>query len=164
MYVIWPFPVWINQQKNLEMKMLYIVPYSSVNALLLSDHPFIRVISFGFFYSPVIIKVIKSRRTRWAGQVSWMGETANAYKILIIILDGKITLRRHRRRWVKIRKSIWKWIVYEGVNFIYLLEERTSFEHDNEPWVFIKVVEFLAWLSDYFFLKKDSAWWRWFLT
>jgi hypothetical protein len=50
------------------------------------------------YASPNIISVIKSRRMRWAGHVALMGETRNAYKILIGKPEGKRPLRRHRRR------------------------------------------------------------------
>jgi hypothetical protein len=35
------------------------------------------------YSSPNIIKVIKSRRIKWAGHVACMGEMRNAYKILV---------------------------------------------------------------------------------
>jgi hypothetical protein len=35
------------------------------------------------YYSPSIIKVIKSRRIRWAGHLARMGEKRNAYRILV---------------------------------------------------------------------------------
>jgi hypothetical protein len=44
--------------------------------------------------------MIKSRRVRWAGHVTRMGETKNAYKILVGKPGGKKPLGRPRRRWV----------------------------------------------------------------
>jgi hypothetical protein len=35
------------------------------------------------YSSPSIIRMIKSRTNRWAGQVARMGETRNAYRILV---------------------------------------------------------------------------------
>jgi hypothetical protein len=32
---------------------------------------------------PNIIRVIKSRRTRWVGHIAWKGEKRNAYRILV---------------------------------------------------------------------------------
>jgi hypothetical protein len=43
---------------------------------------------------------MKSRRMRWAGHVARMGETKNAYMILVGKPEGKRTLGRPRRRWV----------------------------------------------------------------
>jgi hypothetical protein len=30
-----------------------------------------------------IVKIVKSRKLRWGGHVAWMGETRNAYRILV---------------------------------------------------------------------------------
>jgi hypothetical protein len=35
------------------------------------------------FIAPSIIKMIKSRRMKWAGHVARMGEKMNAYRILV---------------------------------------------------------------------------------
>jgi hypothetical protein len=35
------------------------------------------------YCSPSIIRIIKSRRTRWAGHVARMGEKRNTYRILV---------------------------------------------------------------------------------
>jgi hypothetical protein len=45
---------------------------------------------------PSIIRIIKSRRMRWAGHVARMGARRNAYRLLV----GKRPLGRPRRRWV----------------------------------------------------------------
>jgi hypothetical protein len=50
--------------------------------------------------SPRIIRIMKSRRMRWAGHVARMGEKRNAYRLLVGKPEGKIPLRRPRRRWV----------------------------------------------------------------
>jgi hypothetical protein len=47
-----------------------------------------------------IIRMIKSRSIRWAGHVAGMGETRNAYRILMGKTEGNRPLRRARRRWV----------------------------------------------------------------
>jgi hypothetical protein len=41
------------------------------------------------YSSPKIIRMIKSRRTTWAGHVARMGETRNAYRILVGKPEGK---------------------------------------------------------------------------
>jgi hypothetical protein len=46
-----------------------------------------------------IIRMIKSRRMRWAGHVARMGEKMNAYRILVGKPEGKKPLGRPRRRW-----------------------------------------------------------------
>jgi hypothetical protein len=52
------------------------------------------------YSSPSIIRIIKSRRTRWAGHVARMGEKRNAYRLLVGKPQGKRPLGRYRRRWV----------------------------------------------------------------
>jgi hypothetical protein len=52
------------------------------------------------YSSPSIIRVIKSRRMRWAEHVARMGEKRNAYRILMGKPEGKRPLGRPRCRWV----------------------------------------------------------------
>jgi hypothetical protein len=52
------------------------------------------------YSSPSIIRLIKSRRRRWAGHVARMGENMNAYRILVGKPEGKRPLERRRHRWV----------------------------------------------------------------
>jgi hypothetical protein len=52
------------------------------------------------YSSPSIIKMIKSRRMRWAGHLARMGEKRNAYRLLVGKPEGRRPLRRSRRRWV----------------------------------------------------------------
>jgi hypothetical protein len=51
------------------------------------------------YASPNIIRVIKSKRMRWAGHAVSMGNMRNAYKDLIGKPEGKRPLGRPRRRW-----------------------------------------------------------------
>jgi hypothetical protein len=52
------------------------------------------------YSSPSKIRVIKSRRMRWAGHVARMGEKRNVYRLLVGKLEGKRPLGRRRRRWI----------------------------------------------------------------
>jgi hypothetical protein len=52
------------------------------------------------YSSPSIIRIIKSRRMRWAGHVARMGEKRNLYKLLVGKPEGKRPLGRRRRRWI----------------------------------------------------------------
>ena len=47
-----------------------------------------------------IVRVIKSRRMRWAGHVVRMGERRGVYRVLMGKHEGKRALGRPRRRWV----------------------------------------------------------------
>jgi hypothetical protein len=53
-----------------------------------------------YYSSPNIIRMIKSRRMRWAGHVTRTGENWNAERILVGKLEGKGPLGRQRRKWV----------------------------------------------------------------
>jgi hypothetical protein len=48
---------------------------------------------------PNIVRVIKSRRMRWAGHVARLGEGRGAYRVLVGKPKGKRPLGRSRRRW-----------------------------------------------------------------
>jgi hypothetical protein len=50
------------------------------------------------YSSPNIIRVIKSRRMRWAEHVARMGEGRSAYRILVGRPEGRRPLGRPRRR------------------------------------------------------------------
>jgi len=53
----------------------------------------------GLYCSPNILRVIKSKRKRWAGNVARMGERVGAYKVLVGKTEGKRQLGRSRLRW-----------------------------------------------------------------
>jgi hypothetical protein len=52
------------------------------------------------YFSPSIIRTIKSRRMRWAGNVARRGKKRNVYRSLVGKPEGKRPLGRQRRRWV----------------------------------------------------------------
>ena len=51
------------------------------------------------YFSPNIVRVIKSKRLRWAGHVARMEEGRSAFKILTGKPTEKRPLGRPRRRW-----------------------------------------------------------------
>jgi hypothetical protein len=51
------------------------------------------------YSSPIIVRVIKSRRMRWVGHLARMGERRGAYKVLVGKLEGKRRHGRSKRRW-----------------------------------------------------------------
>ena len=51
------------------------------------------------YCSSNIVRVIKSRRMRWAGHVARMWEGKGVYRVLVGKLEGKRPLGRPRRRW-----------------------------------------------------------------
>jgi hypothetical protein len=70
------------------------------------------------YSSPNIVRVIKSRRMRWAGHVARMGEGRGICRILVWRPEGKRPLGRPRRRWEdnikmdleEIRMDVLNWI------------------------------------------------------
>ena len=48
---------------------------------------------------PNIVRVVKSRRMRWAGHVARMGEGRGVHRVLVGKPEGKWPLGRPRRRW-----------------------------------------------------------------
>jgi hypothetical protein len=51
------------------------------------------------YSSPNIVRVVKSRRMRWAGHVARMGEDRGVHRVLVGKPEGKRRLGRPRRRW-----------------------------------------------------------------
>jgi len=54
---------------------------------------------YDLYSSPNTVRVIKSRRMRWVGQVARMGERRGVYRVLVGKPEGKRPLGRPRRRW-----------------------------------------------------------------
>jgi hypothetical protein len=53
-----------------------------------------------YLYSlPKIVRVVKSRRMRWAGHVARMGEDRGVHRVLVGKPEGKRPLGRPSRRW-----------------------------------------------------------------
>ena len=48
---------------------------------------------------PDIIRIVKSRRLRWAGHVTRMGNERGAWKLLVGKPEGKRPVGRPRMRW-----------------------------------------------------------------
>jgi hypothetical protein len=76
------------------------------------------------YSSPSIIRVIKSRRMRWAGHVARMGEKRNAYKVLMGKPEGKRPLGRPRRRWDDNIRMDLREIGWGGMDWIDLVRDR----------------------------------------
>jgi hypothetical protein len=76
------------------------------------------------YSSTDIIRQIKSRRMRWAGHVARMGEGINVYRVLVGKPEGKTPLETPRRRWEDGIKMDLGEIVWEGVEWIHLAQDR----------------------------------------
>ncbi|PNF20437.1 hypothetical protein B7P43_G08118 [Cryptotermes secundus] len=75
------------------------------------------------YSSPSIIRMIKSRRMRWAGHVAKMGET-NAYRILVGKAEGKRPLGETRRRFVDNIKMDLRIMGWDGMDCIDMTQDR----------------------------------------
>jgi hypothetical protein len=74
--------------------------------------------------SPSIIRIMKSRRMRWAGHVARMGERRSAYRIMVGKPEGKRPLRRPRRRWEDHIKMDLREIGWGGMDWTDLAQDR----------------------------------------
>jgi hypothetical protein len=91
-------------------------------------------------FSPSIIRVVKSRRMRWAGHDARMGEK----RVLVGRPDGKRPLGRPRRRWVDNIKMGLREIVWDGVDWIDRAQDRDQWRalvntvlNLRVPWKFL---------------------------
>ncbi|KAJ4448105.1 hypothetical protein ANN_10117 [Periplaneta americana] len=76
------------------------------------------------YSSPYIIRNIKSRRLRWAGHVARMGESRNAYSVLVGRPEVKRPLGRPRRRWEDNIKMDLREVGYDDREWINLAQDR----------------------------------------
>jgi hypothetical protein len=83
------------------------------------------------YSSPNIIRVIKSRRIRWAGHVARMGEGRGVYRVFVGRLDGTRPLGRPRCKWEDNIKIDLKEIGIDGANWIRLAQDRVKW------WAFV---------------------------
>jgi hypothetical protein len=72
---------------------------------------------------PSIIRMIKSRRMRWAGHLAEVGDKRNAYRILVGKAEGKRPLGKPRCRWVGNIKMYVRDIEVGGVDWIGLAQD-----------------------------------------
>jgi len=72
---------------------------------------------------PNIVRVVKSRRMRWAGHVAHMGEGRGVHRVLVGKPEEKRPLGRPRHRWEdNIKMGLWK--VGGGGDWMELAQDR----------------------------------------
>ena len=71
-----------------------------------------------------IVRVIKSRRMRWAGHVARMGVRRSVFRVLKWKPEGKRPLGRPRRRWEDNIKMDLQEVGCGGMNWIELAQDR----------------------------------------
>jgi hypothetical protein len=78
------------------------------------------------YSSPNIVRVIKSRRLRWARHVARTGEGRCAYRVLVGKPEGKRQLERPRRRWEDNIKMDLREIGIDEANWIRVFQDRVQ--------------------------------------
>jgi hypothetical protein len=76
------------------------------------------------YSSPNIVRVIKSRRMRWAGYVARRDEGRDVYRVLVGRPEGKRPLGRPTRRWEDNIKMDLGEMGIDGANWIHLAQDR----------------------------------------
>jgi hypothetical protein len=79
---------------------------------------------YALYSSPNIIRLIKSRRPRWAGHVARMGERGGAYRALVGKPEGGRPLGRPRRRWEDNIKMDLREVGWGRMDLINLAQDR----------------------------------------
>ena len=74
--------------------------------------------------SPNIVRVIKSKRMRWAGHVARMGEGRGVYRVLVGKPEGRRPLGRSRRRWEDNIRMDLREVGYRCVDWMELAQDR----------------------------------------
>jgi hypothetical protein len=81
------------------------------------------------YSSPNIVKVIRSRRTRWAVYyLTRMGEGRGVYRVLVGRPEGKRPLQRPRYRWEDNIKMDLREIRIDGANWIRLAQDSVQWQ------------------------------------
>jgi len=78
---------------------------------------------YGYYSSPNITRVIKSRRMRWAEHIARMGEMRDVHRVLVAKPEGKRPLGRPRRRWednIKVNLQEIGWEKWTGLIWLRL--------------------------------------------
>jgi hypothetical protein len=77
---------------------------------------------------PNIVRVIKSRRMRWAKHVARMGEDRGVHGVLVGKPEGKRPLGRPRRRWENNIKMNLQEFVGDHEDWMELVQDRDSWQ------------------------------------
>jgi hypothetical protein len=78
------------------------------------------------YSSPNIVRVIKSRRMKWAGHVARMEEGRGVYRVLVGKSEGKRPLGTPRRRWEDNTKLDLREVKIDGADWIPLAQFRVQ--------------------------------------
>ena len=78
---------------------------------------------YDLYFSPNIVRVIKSRRMKLSGHMARLRDRRGAYRVLVRTPEGKRSLGMPRRRWkdcvvIDLQEAEWG-----GIDWIYLAED-----------------------------------------
>jgi hypothetical protein len=76
------------------------------------------------FGKRTMLRVIRSRRMRWAGHVARIGEKRGVYRVLVGKPEGKRPCRRPRLRWEDNIKMGLQEVECGGVDWMELVQDR----------------------------------------
>jgi hypothetical protein len=88
------------------------------------------------YSSPNIIRVIKSKRMRWAGHVALMGKRGSAYKVLVSKSEKRRPPGRPRIIWEDNIKRDIQELGGGGTDWTDLVEDTTGREFNKIPDIF----------------------------
>jgi hypothetical protein len=80
------------------------------------------------FHRILIVRLIKSRRMRWAGHVACMVEGRGVYRVLVGRPEGRRPMGRLRRRWEDNIKLDLRDIGIDGANWIQLAQDMVQWQ------------------------------------
>jgi hypothetical protein len=86
--------------------------------------PILKKVIFRLYSSPNIIRMINSRRMRWAGNVARMGKKRNTYRTLVGNPEGNRPLGRPIRRWMDNIKVDLRETGWDGMDLIERAQDR----------------------------------------
>jgi hypothetical protein len=86
------------------------------------------------YSSSNVVRLIKSRRLRWVGNVTFMGEGKSVYRVLVGGPEGKRPLGRPRHRWEDNIKMDIRETGIDGINWIQLAQDMVQW------WAFVSTV------------------------
>jgi hypothetical protein len=81
------------------------------------------------YSSPNIVRVMNSRRMRWAGHGAGMGKRRGVYRVLVGRCEWKRSLGRSRRRWEDNIKMDVREIGIDVANWIRLAQDRVQWRN-----------------------------------
>jgi hypothetical protein len=102
--------------------------------------------------SPDIVRVFKSRKMRWTGHVTGVGEGRDVYRVFVGRPEGERPLGRPRRRLEDNIKMDLREIGIDGANWIHLAQDSpmASFcEHCNDPSGSIRKQDIVLYCKEY---------------